>query len=72
SLPPGVDGAALHAAALEQGIEYARGDLFSLDGSTIDRALLSFAQMGRPKIAQGIERLADLVRRERKRSRESA
>lgn len=72
SLPSGVDGAALHAAALEQGIEYARGDLFSLDGATLDHALLSFAQMGRPKIAEGIGRLADLVRSERKRSRESA
>jgi GntR family transcriptional regulator/MocR family aminotransferase len=72
AFPPGIDGVALHAAALEEGIEYARGDLFSLDGSTADHGLLSFAQTGRRQIEQGIERLARLVRREQERARESA
>jgi len=72
TLPPRLDPLALHAAALEAGIEYARGDLFSFDGSYADRVLLSFARMNRRKIADGIERWAGLVRRAQTRSRQSA
>jgi len=71
-LPPGIDAAALHAAALDEGIEYARGDLFRFDGAGADHALLSFAQMGRRKIEEGIERWATLVRREMGRARRTA
>jgi len=72
TLPPGLDPVALHAAALEAGIEYARGDVFTLDGSCADRALLSFARMDRRKIADGVERWAALVRREQARARRTA
>jgi len=72
ALPPGTDGVALHAASREADIEYARGDLFTLDGSHADHAMLSFAQMDRRKIAEGVERWADLVRRERDRARRTA
>jgi hypothetical protein len=72
TLPPGLDPVALHAAALDEGIEYGRGDLFTLDGSAADCALLSFAQMDRRKIAEGIERFAALVRRQQERARRTA
>jgi DNA-binding transcriptional MocR family regulator len=72
ALPPGLDPVALHAAALEEGIEYGRGDLFSLDGSFADHALLSFAQMDRRKIAEGIERWGALIRREQRRAQRTA
>jgi DNA-binding transcriptional MocR family regulator len=72
TLPPGLDAVALHAAALDEGIEYGRGDLFTLDGSAADCALLSFAQMDRRKIAEGIERWAALVRRQQERARRTA
>ena len=71
-LPPGVDPVALHAASLEEGIAYGRGDLFFLDGTGADHALLSFAQLDRRKIRTGIQRWAALVRRERERSQQSA
>jgi len=72
ALPPGPDAVALHAAALEAGIECARGDLFTLDGSGAGHLLLSFAQMGRRRIGDGIEKLAALVRREAARARRTA
>ncbi len=71
-LPSGIDGAAFHAAALAAGIEYGRGDLFRLDGASIDHAHLSFAQMGPRKIQEGVARLADLARSELRRARETA
>jgi DNA-binding transcriptional MocR family regulator len=72
TLPPGLDPVALHAAALEAGIEYARGDLFAIDGSCADRALLSFARMDRRKIADGVARWGELARRELERARRTA
>jgi len=71
-LPPGLDPVALHAASLEAGVEYARGDLFTFDGSCADHALLSFAQMDRRKIGEGVERWAGLVGRELARARRTA
>jgi len=72
SLPTDLDPVALHAAALDEGIEYARGDLFTLDGTLAGHAMLSFARMNRTKIGEGVERWAALTRREQKRAQKSA
>jgi len=61
SLPPGVDGPALQAAARAAGIFYARGDFFSIDGRFSDCLSLSFVGLDEARIEAGVAALAALV-----------
>ena len=62
TLPEGANGAALFQAAVEAGIGYTTGESCYRDGRGQDCLLLSFANHPPELIAQGIERLATLVR----------
>ena len=65
TLPAGADGPALQHAAMRGGISYARGDAFSLDGSFANCFALSFVNQPEEAIAEGVERLAGLIRAQR-------
>jgi DNA-binding transcriptional MocR family regulator len=61
--PQTVDGAAVFQDAVSQGVLYTRGDAFYLDGQGASRCDLSFARLPQPRLVEGIERLAAIVRR---------
>lgn len=63
ALPPAADPEELHQLARAAGIAYTRGDAFFFDGSGAGHLSLSFAALAPSRIAEGIERLAALVRR---------
>jgi DNA-binding transcriptional MocR family regulator len=69
ALPEGTDGEWLLGAARREGIAYARGDAFFLDGSGRDHLSLCFARLPEARLAEGVERLARLVRRAQEGSR---
>jgi DNA-binding transcriptional MocR family regulator len=61
-LPAGVDGAALQARSIAEGISYARGDFFSIDGRFSDHLSLSFVSQGEDRIEEGVALLGSLVK----------
>lgn len=62
TLPPGVDGAALHLAAAAAGIAYARGDFYSFEGRFADSMALSFVNQSAEAIERGVAELAEMAR----------
>jgi len=66
--PSTVDGPAVFQEAASQGILYVRGDPFFVDGQGASHANLSFARLPQPKLIEGIERLAVIVRRHMRRA----
>ena len=63
TLPDGVDGAVVYQDAMADGVLYARGDAFTIDGQGVSQLDLSFARLPEATIVEGIERLAAIVRR---------
>ena len=61
TLPAGTDGEGVFREALDQGIGYARGDLFHFDGRGKNQLHLSFAKLPPGRIVEGIERLARVI-----------
>jgi DNA-binding transcriptional MocR family regulator len=74
TLPPEVDGVALHAAAQAAGIAYPRGDFYSIDGRFSDCFALSFTNQTEAAIEAGVAELAGLIAtlQPRSRSRDAA
>lgn len=63
-LPEGLDAGALLQAALAEGVAYVPGQAFHCDGSGRNTMRLNFSYPSEAQIAEGIARLARLVRRE--------
>jgi GntR family transcriptional regulator/MocR family aminotransferase len=61
-LPPGVDSAALAAAAGARGIAFATGESCRLDGEGPPALLLSFATLAPDAIRAGVDALAEVLR----------
>jgi DNA-binding transcriptional MocR family regulator len=62
-LPPNVDALALHRRAIEQGIAFMPGQLFSACGKQTNYLRLNYGNAWSPVIVQAINRLGVLVRR---------
>jgi DNA-binding transcriptional MocR family regulator len=62
TLPAEIDPDRLQQAALDRGVAYTRGEAFYFDGRGGDRVLLSFAASAPAVIAEGIARLAAVIR----------
>lgn len=67
TLPVGFDAGALLPRALERGVAYTPGAAFWVDGSGERTLRLSFSSVPVAKIDEGVRRLGDVVRAERKR-----
>ncbi len=63
TLPPGCDGAAVHAEARAAGISYTPGELFFADGGGASHLLLGFANAEPAAIAEGMEVLGGIASR---------
>jgi len=61
---PAVDPDRVFHDAAAEGIAYARGEVFHFDGRGTDCLALSFANLTPPRIADGVELLAAVVRRQ--------
>src|SRR5262249_37981727 len=61
---PAVDPDRVFHDAAAEGIAYARGEVFHFDGRGTDCLALSFANLTPPRIADGVELLATVVRRQ--------
>jgi GntR family transcriptional regulator / MocR family aminotransferase len=62
TLPPKTDPDRMQQAALDGGVAYTRGEAFHFDGRGGDRVLLSFAASAPAVIAEGVARLAAVIR----------
>ena len=60
-LPPQVEAMALHAAAIEEGIAFMPGPLFSASGKLRDHLRINCANPWSEKIADGVFRLGQLI-----------
>ncbi len=64
TLPQAFDSWRFYQRALDGGVAYVAGSLFHTDGGGANTMRLNFSFMNTTRIAQGIERLAQLVREE--------
>ena len=63
TLPEGMDAEALLADAVAEGVAYVAGAPFHVDGGGANTMRLTFAKEDAPTIAEGVKRLARVVRR---------
>jgi DNA-binding transcriptional MocR family regulator len=62
TLPPGIDGAALLAASLEEArVAFVPGGAFFVDGSGANTIRLNYSRPSEPAIDAGIKRLGGLI-----------